>query len=565
MTGFKIDRVHIIQKLTELSQKESGDDKLGDEAVLYDDIRHNPFIRKEITSLFIETSTDNENDQLLNQLPQIVMMLFIDAIYRRDFKTMKALLPRMFEMKNTLHNIYLEVMQSHGIHSSLNNESKQISKALDNCQKDLINLSGYNEQDAWLLVLLALLKPTVDILPMSKDLSRSQRLNYDCNSSSSLDEFNACKQEIEFATQYAHALAEKYKSKNALAELINSEKTFIDMKKKMDFQNKIFNILNVFAWLPLLLTNIKRACYGESFRLFHYVGSDYNKAVAWRMLDAIAPELNKLPAIASPQNNVGGFMGSINRIKSCLEKNIETDWQDTLPLHNFMRSSDKKNPYNQSTFTSNEHRYIREVYALYMARWIINDVTRLQETNLYLEGPFRTPALSDIAEKLKQLKNEQLEKNITTLNARQHVVRSILNAINYPKVTRHDYAAIDNTCVVDIILQLAFATIPMQADYFNTLPHATEGLKGLFLLMNDQQWLTSATTSVVFKSYLQWNESLRAQLDEASSNNTLLTNDELIQTVKSQLMSSCEANKTAFPLIQSCHDDGATVMMSSSL
>ena len=257
---------------------------------LCQNVRDVSSIQSTMKSLFLEKSDDMERDDLLAKAPRVAMILFIEATYERDFNTLKSLLPHLFRMKINLFDEYRDAMSHYYIinRGRINGAGEDINK----CQKDLINQPGYTNNDAWLLVMLALLKPRADILPISKGWYARRELAFDYKSQGDIDTFNTCMAEEAFALKHVSLLADAYNSKNddIQTALLAAQKKYGADKESMEYQNLGYNIVNVFAWLPLVLTNIKRLCFGESMRLFHYVGTEYSKKISKSIIETIGSD-----------------------------------------------------------------------------------------------------------------------------------------------------------------------------------------------------------------------------------------------------------------------------------
>ncbi len=296
-------------------------------------------IKRAALSYWLEVTTDTNRDRLISQHQHITMYFFIEAMDTRDFKKLKALLPHLYKLdpQNVLHT-YNKAIYKHSIFDA---ESRLWSAKnnIENCQKDLINQSHYTEDDVWLLVVFALLHPYVAISPLcnnhmalsmeSSKFSSSGHnpvLNYSkyANKKSQFDKYLT---EARYSSEKFHILQEQYFNKEKSSKIMAAKKSaeigFAEQKKHMENINLLFNIINVFAWLPLLLTNFDRLCSGKSLRLFHYVGLDYNHDVTRSMLDVYSHSITQTTQFQK-QNDIPPQSADSSyeaQLKSILDRN----------------------------------------------------------------------------------------------------------------------------------------------------------------------------------------------------------------------------------------------------
>lgn len=533
---------------------------------LCDNIKKVSRIKRAIKSLLMERAKDTERDSLLDNVPNVVMIFFVDAIRDRDFETMKRLLPHLFQMKDKLYDAYRQVLSMDSIFN--NNYPQNISVCLDSCQKDLINLSGYTDEDTWLLVMFALLKPLADILPMCNSWAFGP-LTFDYNSSKNKNEFNKCQQEMKFASQHVTLLSECYNKKdNTIQKAIgSSEQKFMEMKRNMVFQNTLFNIINVFAWLPLLLTNVKRMCYGQPLRLFHYVGSDYHKKVVWNMLDVIAQQNNDIVS----QNNFASEHANLtaagkcclatagNIVKALISKDERGMTWPGIELFNFIEEhTNKLNgifDVSQDIPDEDTKKYIVDVYRLYRAQLLIKAKANFNATNRWLLAPFSDPTLIEISKRLKEETSELIRSSMRNAkNGVQQVMDVFCCNAEFKDIAANiKQATKNNEHAVAIITMCAHSTIPIYATDFDTLPKATFGLEHLVDIMRLKGWLKRRTANLVFASYFDWDEALRSRLDGASNTGDLIGEDNLqsdstlVHDIEEKLRVICAEKKVNFP------------------
>ena len=187
--------------------------------------KYNAF-KHELKKVFMEKTEDAERDAIMVASPykqHLNMLFFLDALSTRDYNTMKFLLPRMFEIGENLHSIYLEVLRSRFKILSQNNDLFTLNRALQDCQKDLLNLNSYETEDVWLFVMLVCLKPLSTCCLLSNNgwyLSyKLDELTCDMDNAS---EFQAYKNECQ-------AVQTKISS---LAADVSPRKCIIDLHKK---------------------------------------------------------------------------------------------------------------------------------------------------------------------------------------------------------------------------------------------------------------------------------------------------------------------------------------------
>jgi len=289
----------MIDRLKEIRDEQGEENKRSKLKSLFVDVHKNKEIKRIMKSLFLEKSADEERDDLLREVPVVAAMIFIDAVCERDFRVLRKLSPYLLNTTQNLMDVYRGAMKQYyigNITSLTSNDTmaKELSEHLNSCQKDLINQVNYTGEDVWLLVTFALLKPQTEFLPMTKGwvLKKDswEGLEFDYNSGiGDLNTFEALKKEIVRSLKSQKTLSSIYNETS-----VDIEKVFEDAQNKhtqeresMESQNLAFNIINVFAWLPLLLTNIKRVCSGEPMRLFHYEGKDYHQKVVASMVETM--------------------------------------------------------------------------------------------------------------------------------------------------------------------------------------------------------------------------------------------------------------------------------------
>ncbi len=296
-------------------------------------------IKRAALSYWLETTTDSKRDALIKQQQHITMYFFIEAIDTRDFKKLNALLPHLYKLdpQKILHTYNKAICQD----SIFDTESKlwNAKNNIENCQKDLINKSHYTEDDVWLLVMFALLHPYIAISPLCDNYmvlsmksftsGHNLALNYSklANKKSQFDQYIV---EARHVSEKLHILSEQYFNKEKSSEIIeakkSSESNFTEHKQHMENMNLFFNIINVFAWLPLLLTNFDRLFSGKSLRLFHYVGLDYNHKVTLSMLEVYSHSVTQSTPLGNNQRQADVTPQSIDcnyeaQLKSILDKN----------------------------------------------------------------------------------------------------------------------------------------------------------------------------------------------------------------------------------------------------
>lgn len=254
----------------------------------HDAIQNDPELKKQAKLLWLDELLDEKNSSWLDKFPRMTMIFFMDALRERDFQTMKTLLPRLFQMRETLYEQYLEVIANDYLWPD-HYKISQLSTMIDNCQKDLIHLGPSSNEEAWLLVMFALLKPMADMLPMCSSPCVMNTTDLTFNEAQSFytaEAFNKCKEQLDYSKEHIAKLACDYfiDDITQIKSAIEAEEEVKWLQECMQIQNIVFNILNVFAWLPLLLTNIKRMYDGQPLRLYHYVGSEYNEMLNQKMI-----------------------------------------------------------------------------------------------------------------------------------------------------------------------------------------------------------------------------------------------------------------------------------------
>lgn len=271
--------------------------------------------KKTIKLLWLQVSNEPIRSEVIKKHPAITLYFFLEAMSTRDFKQLKTLLPYLYQLRiDELKTAYIE---SAICLEQVNKKAKasKIKINIENCQKNLINKNDYDDMDVWLLVMFSLIHPYASILPLCHldDIKPPYELTKHCklseNSQSEYDQFqaeiNAATEKFETIKQFFSTKENPIRMKRRLEEtseqiFSKQNRAFFKQKQAMENNNLLFNIINVFAWLPLLLTNLKRLCYGESLRLFHYVGLDYNKKVMTKMLEILStPEPTLIENILS--------------------------------------------------------------------------------------------------------------------------------------------------------------------------------------------------------------------------------------------------------------------------
>lgn len=557
--------------------------------ILLTTLRRNSDIKKAIKSLWLETSDDQIRASQIQAHPAITMYFFTEALSTRDFKQLKALLPHLYklEIDNLLTaygegGIYWEIF-------NLKGKAWEVKKNLENCQKDLINKNGYDADDVWLLVMFALIHPFASALPLSKlsfinSPEPSQLiLNYAENMNKQA-EFNLFQTEIGDARQKFETIKKYYFEQPNEINVIRqaSELSLIRQKEAMENTNLLFNIINVFAWLPLLLTNLKRVCYGESPRLFHYVGLDYNKKVMKSMLntlsstdsnafahqmdglddgDLIRKILSKnkstneyelrfdsplsddeMPVLITyliqnrniylvmngpyicgsrtdsnpvtkyeDRNNILSHV--IPKLEEALQSStlatIDTqlkqegrDYKDrwSTPyrmqlqffVETYYTNNGNKWKFTQEELTPAERNRIANAYNLYRA------VNAIKNNHFDAAHKFLSKIHTSLGKQIEANLRIMLQDKLQNMDAKiltQTTLRELKADLTQP----NNRQILNNEYACQTIKLIIMSGVPIEYDYFGSLPHITEGLLGVFQNMQQCGRLNDSNTKNLFK------------------------------------------------------------------
>lgn len=478
--------------------------------------------------ILLETDTDPRRDNILNASSKtgyIVMQTFLLALQNYDFETMKILLPRMFDTHINLHEVYFKYLRDSSSVMAPNEVAKFLHDRIMYCQKTLVNKTNFDEKDVWLLVMLECLRPVAGLTTLSNNLKWAlgglSELKYSNSNRYTASKYEA---ECEIVKYKLIDLTTSYRSKSIdlLKILSKEEENLKNIKKDMEWQNTLFNIINVFAWLPLLLTNIKRACCGQPLRLFRYTGITYGKKLANSMIEVLSPKMDQLKSDDPLFQNI---INGANRIKGALLFNIINS--DITPDINLLKNFFAKNKKSFSNYI--DHEKIIKVLGNEAANFVFKIYT-LQETYLYIKkekninlinnwlNHAQTKFSSD-SQLIEIVKRLIKEKNILVINYLDNKKYDVINLLiddneYFKEISDAAIAAVrNNQHAMNLIRQLVISTIPIKIDDFNLFKNVTSGLNKAVTIMNKNFWGTKELFEVVLKTYSTWDIKLREKLE----------------------------------------------------